>query len=135
MEKRLDLNKVYTEEELASADGALYRERLEKWKKQRIEKSYCDYDLWNMDGFLLEVLVNGLREFADNTHSYPGLSVEGISETPQQWHDFLYHLAAEFEEGYDMIDEIESLARTEQGITKVKEAWNTLGEWLFDLWD
>ena len=38
MEKRLDLNKVYTEQELASADGAFYKERLEKWKKQRIEK-------------------------------------------------------------------------------------------------
>lgn len=38
MEKRLDLNKVYTEKELASEDGAFFKERLEKWKKQRIEK-------------------------------------------------------------------------------------------------
>ena len=61
--------------------------------------------------------------------------MEGISETPQQWHDFLYHLAAEFEEGYDMMDEIEDLERAKQGAAKVKEAWNTLGEWLHDLWD
>ena len=135
MEKQFDLNKVYTEQELASADGAFYKERLEKWKKQRIEKGYCDYDLWDMDAFLMEILVNGLREFADNTHSYPGMPVEGISETPQQWHDFLYHLAAEFEEGYDMMDEIEDLERAKQGAAKVKEAWNTLGEWLHDLWD
>ena len=30
MEKQFDLNKVYTEQELASADGAFYKERLEK---------------------------------------------------------------------------------------------------------
>lgn len=34
-----------------------------------------------------------------------------------------------------MIDEIEDLERAKQGIAKVKEAWNTLGEWLHDLWD
>ena len=33
MEKQFDLNKVYTEQELASANGAFYKERLEKWKK------------------------------------------------------------------------------------------------------
>lgn len=34
-----------------------------------------------------------------------------------------------------MIDEIEDLERAKQGAAKVKEAWNTLGEWLHDLWD
>ena len=66
---------------------------------QRATKGYCDYDVWNMDSWLLELLPPMLRELAnDPVGAYPG--VEPF-ETPEKWHYWLLKMAVRFLELQD----------------------------------
>lgn len=66
---------------------------------QRATKGYCDYDVWNMDSWMLELLPPMLRELAnDPVGAYPG--VEPF-ETPEKWHYWLLKMAVKFLELQD----------------------------------
>lgn len=60
---------------------------------QRITKGYCYRDAWNMDDWFLAVAPPMLRAIADDI-SYPG---NDEFPTWEDWHRYLYHLAAQFE--------------------------------------
>ena len=60
---------------------------------QRITKGYCYRDTWNMDDWFLSVAPPMLRAIADDI-SYPG---NDEFPTKEAWHDYLYGLAARFE--------------------------------------
>ena len=42
-----------------------------KYTYQRATKGYCDYDLFSISDWFLEVFPNILKEFSDETYSYP----------------------------------------------------------------
>ena len=42
-----------------------------KYAYQRATKGYCDYDLFSISDWFLEMFPNMLKEFSDGTHSYP----------------------------------------------------------------
>ena len=42
-----------------------------KYTYQRATKGYCDYDLFSISDWFLEVFSNMLKEFADETYSHP----------------------------------------------------------------
>ena len=42
-----------------------------KYTYQRATKGYCDYDLFSISDWFLEVFPNMLKEFADETYSHP----------------------------------------------------------------
>ena len=42
-----------------------------KYAHQRAVKGYCDYDLFSISDWFLEVFPNMLKEFSDETYSYP----------------------------------------------------------------
>lgn len=135
MEDTRNIEKIYSKEELASEDGDFFRKRITKWKQERIEKGYCQYDLWSFDNFLLAMIPAALHEFADTTTSYPGRTVEGISENMEQWRAFIHKIANDFTEGAEQLEDIGTVGQPEEGMRKIDKAWTRLGEWLYDLWD
>ena len=44
-----------------------------KYSWQRITKGYCDKDLWNIDGWFMDIMPNMLRQFKENRHGSPGV--------------------------------------------------------------
>lgn len=43
-----------------------------RWGYQRASRGYADCDLWSIDAYLCGILVPGLKQFRDQTHSHPG---------------------------------------------------------------
>ena len=60
--------------------GDVYREI--KSFLQRGYRGYADSDLWGFDGYLAEILSEGLKKFGKNIHSYPGY---GMANTSKKW--------------------------------------------------
>lgn len=40
---------------------------------QRITKGYCDKDLWNIDGWFMDIMPNMLCQFKETRHGSPGV--------------------------------------------------------------
>lgn len=72
-----------------------------KWAYQRVTRGFADYDVWDFDGFLLNILANGLEHLADTTISYPG---DEEFPTYESWIKYLREMAMCFrkaDEGND----------------------------------
>ena len=61
------------------------KDRVALWKRQRIQEGVCDYDAWNLDGWMLRVIPAGLRKLARNSHSYPGNEQFPTFKSWQEW--------------------------------------------------
>lgn len=123
-----------------------FRSRDKKWLKKctsqraRLGLAYCD--TWNFDNFLLNIIIRGLRQLADNSHGYPGFTP---FDTYEKWQIYLLDLADKFELAsryiYDEDDywETHTLqevnSRHEQGMKILKEAFSELAENLPAMWD
>jgi hypothetical protein len=94
-------------------------ERLETFKRQRIERGFDDTELWNLDTTLLKFLLPRLKEFKKQTKSYPS-SVESFEE----WQNILQK----------MIDAIEYNIYGNYNIEEYNEKFKLLQEYIFDLW-
>lgn len=94
-------------------------ERLETFKRQRIERGFDDTELWNLDTTLLKFLLPRLKEFKKQTKSYPS-SVESFEE----WQNILQK----------MIDAVEYSIYGNYNIEEYKEKFKLLREYIFDLW-
>lgn len=46
-------------------------ERQSLWKKQRMERGFDDTELWNLDSTILSFTLPRLKEFREQTISYP----------------------------------------------------------------
>lgn len=117
-----------------------------KWLKKctsqraRLGLAYCD--AWDFDSFLLDIIIRGLRQLADNSHGYPGFAP---FDTFDKWQIYLLDLADKFALArryiYDEDDYLEShtsqeaVARHEQGVKLLKEAFAELAENLSAMWD
>lgn len=117
-----NLEKVYTPEQLNHAE---YVENLKRWKQERVTKGFCQYDLWDLDMYLIGVIITSLREFAANTSSYPA-DYEDIDV----WREDLRWLADEFETAWQMIQENQT-----EGWTRLRTAFVSLWYNFGNLWD
>lgn len=92
MEEKLKTLNIY--EICSSSNNDDARNSMEEWAKQRAEKGYCDYDLWEMGRWSILLLLNALKEYKpiadtmdptflkeeylENRENYPELS--GLEE-------------------------------------------------------
>ena len=60
-----------------------------KWAYQRITKGYCDFDYWDWDTWMSQLIAQSLKELADKTHGYPGTDQ---FPTYESWKDYLYNI-------------------------------------------
>lgn len=60
-----------------------------KWAYQRITKGFCDYDIWDMDVYLIQLLADGIKQLADTSWGYP--CTEEFP-THESWQEYLYKI-------------------------------------------
>lgn len=60
---------------------------------QRATKGFCDRDVWNLDGYYMDLFHVTLRHLAEHHYGFPG--VEPF-ETDEKWTEFLYDLSFKF---------------------------------------
>ena len=61
-----------------------------KYAYQRATKGYCDYDLFSISDWFLEMFPNMLKEFSDGTYSYPWDMEE------KEWRKYLVEMREHF---------------------------------------
>lgn len=106
-----------------------------KWAYQRITRGYADCDVWSLDQYIAQIIVDGLRDLAKYSISYP------YGMTPDEWQQWLIDTAAMFEKAYiidwyelELSEEEESLRAAER--EKLRNiAFDRLKERFLDLWD
>ena len=111
-----------------------YIPRMFKWSYQRMVRGYCDGDVWEFDTYLANVIIGGLRQLADTTHSYSN------NFTYEEWIDWLRNVANDIEKAMaeepDFIeDKVEYLKETARKKLLLKDAFTEIGEHFRDLWD
>lgn len=109
-------------------------------QRARLGLAYCD--TWAFDEFLLNIIIRGLRQLADNSYGYP--SGEPFNSY-EDWTKFLLDLADKFaqakryiydEDDLTLTDSVQaSSARAKRGHVILKEAFAELAEWLPNMWD
>ena len=67
MEEELKTLNIY--EICSSSNDEDYQNSAEEWAKQRAEKGYCDYDLWEMGRWSILLLLNALKDYKPNVYS------------------------------------------------------------------
>lgn len=68
-----------------------------KWAWQRVFRGFAECDTWNLDNYLLDIIIGGLRHLADYAHSYP----ESFGSC-ENWQNWLRETANMIEEGNDI---------------------------------
>lgn len=59
---------------------------------ERITKGFCSRDIWNMDDYVIRLLRDMFKYFADNCQGYPGDgSAEG--ESMEAWEKYLNNIS------------------------------------------
>lgn len=64
-----------------------------RWAYQRATKGFCDMDVWDLDGAILNYLSGTIEQLADVCHGYPG---DDRFPTPESWDKFLRGMANDF---------------------------------------
>lgn len=57
-----------------------------KWAYQRVTKGYCDFDWWDMDTYLSQLIPDMLERFIKDGHGYPGTDE---FPTTEKWNEYL----------------------------------------------
>lgn len=113
-----------------------YIPRMFKWAFQRMIQGYCDADVWEFDTYLANVIVGGLRQLAETTHSYPFAFPDGDA-----WKNYLNRIAdrvdaATSDDPIDLpCDMHECATEVEHRKMLIKSSFTDLSRFFFDLWD
>lgn len=59
-----------------------------KWAYQRATRGFSDYDTWSMDSWLLDILYNSLKYYAEHSYGYPV-----NFESPEAWKECVEEVA------------------------------------------
>lgn len=109
---------------------------------QRGRKGYITSDLWQWDNFFSKLIVNSLREFKKNCHSYPSQDI-----TWEEWMSILDEIIDCFEEQGRGVDNIplkkngktlnfDAMRKREKlHADKLHRGFELLEKYYFDLWD
>jgi hypothetical protein len=69
---------------------------------QRAKKGYSSRDVWNMNSYLISIIIPMLKELKEGKLGYPG--TEG-AKTPEEWEQRLDEMIEGFEAGKRFIDD------------------------------
>lgn len=111
--------------------------RLKKYKRQRINRGFCDGDVWNMDSYLTSLIPAMLEELVKNPSGHP-CTYKSIEE----WRSVVLAIANDFRD----LERLDKLSPEEAGFKDFNElseaivnaknrALDGLKEVFFDLWD
>lgn len=118
------------------SDAWVYARPLRNWRRiirhrrQRASRGFSTYDAWNLDGYLAQVIADGMAHLMKHSHGYPGsFSCE------EEWKSALARIEVPLrvwaECKFDMMD-LDEERRWEE---RCHEALSLLNEVFFGLWD
>lgn len=111
------------------------RRDIRKWKKQRIVRGFSDYDWWNLDSFLANLLANSLEHYANHTISWD----EVVAATPEVYKERILNLATKFQQIAEWDDNHEDNKDYQKDLEErqalIKNAFEDLSEVFLGLWD
>lgn len=111
------------------------KRRLKKWKRQRITRGFADYDWWDLDAFLANLICNSLRHYANNTCGWS----EAIASSPEEYKERILAVADKFEEMVmweeNHLDSRNYKKDWDNLHSLTKDAFNNLAEVFWTLWD
>lgn len=120
--------------------GKDIKRRNKKWARQRVHRGFCDWDWWNLDCYLCNLLSSSIRHLAENSAGWS----QAIASSYEEYQKRLYALADRFEE----MAEWENIHQPPQNCNWdwykedaenlqkfTKETFNELGEVFWTLWD
>lgn len=109
-----------------------------KMKKQRAKKGFCDIDVWNIDMFIENTLLNILKQFKKEHIGYP------FDITSEEWDniiDRMIFLLTEMNEktcsmqyNYDENDKEKYIKICEYQTKCKDEFYELLKKWHWNLW-
>lgn len=108
---------------------------------ERGRRGYCSEDLWSFDNFLSRLLVNALKEFKANSHTYPH-----DMDDWQKWMDILDEMIECFSDQTRSLDNILGTPGSPVNSEGYREAYRKkrerlhrglelLEKYYYDLWD
>lgn len=112
--------------------------RIIKYSWQRITKGYCDYDRYDIDWYLIELIPNILEDFANKTNSFP-IDFEEL----KYWQDYLRFCADRFKNTKDFYElsnnanysKEERIEFYDKSKRCLKTGFEYLEDHYWDLWD
>lgn len=127
MKNYLDLNAI--------SRRHVKRSNIRKWKKQRIERGFSDYDWWDLDSFFTNLIANSLEHYANNTIGWDNT----VASSPEEYKERILNLAAKFQEMAEWEERHEDIKDYKENWEKLdtltKEAFKELAEVYWGLWD
>lgn len=70
-----------------------------KYSIQRAFRGYADCDVWNVDGYLCEIMPSMIKQLKEKTHGYPS-----HLSSPEEWETILNKIILGFEAGKKLIN-------------------------------
>lgn len=113
--------------------------KIVKYSWQRITKGYCNYDLYDIDWYLIWLLPSMLENFAEKTNSYPA-EFDNIDT----WKENIRHIADRFktaEDFYNLSDSLEDHTAQQRidfydkSVYCLKQGFELLIKYYWHLWD
>ena len=90
-----------------------------KWAYQRATRGYSDWDLWDLDSYYVQLMINSMHDFAEKTNSHPS------GMTHEDWQELVHTIARCFEESQESLeDNLESWKKMQC----IREKYNALKE-------
>ena len=111
------------------------KRRREKFKRQRVNRGFSDYDWWNLDYFYLNLFVSSLRHYAKNTTGFS----ESLAPTYEEYQARILRLADMFEKLANWEEDNVERRDYKQEVKELNEltkaAFAELAEVFWSLWD
>lgn len=111
------------------------RRSIKKWKKQRIIRGFSDYDWWDLDSFITNLLANSLEHYANNTIGWDDTAAASSKEYKERILNLAkkFQEMAEWDDNHEDIKDYQENWKNLQALTK--EAFSELAEVFWGLWD
>ena len=117
MEKEVDLLGRENVNFSISGEANVSPERVEEYRRQRIERGFDDTELWNLDTTILKFVLPRLKRFRECTIGYPP-----EFKTLEEWQECLDK----------MIDNIDKIIKSEEDADY--EGFELFKKYFFNLW-
>ena len=67
-----------------------------KWAWQRATRGYCNFDLWDLDTFYVQLFGDSLIDFQKDLHGAPSEFYDEENDSIEDWQNYIKEMAVHF---------------------------------------
>lgn len=105
-----------------------------KLRRQRAKYGFCEADLWDMNDYLTQVIIEMLRNFPKNLHGAPDRYYDRARDSIEPWKKKIKSVQMDWETLHMYRNEVRPLD-VDRTLEARNDAFKSLEEVFFDLWD